>query len=80
MDDAPVGVSAAPMGAILAAKAGFEERETVKIRRLAAKNAPTAGAARDVGDVELWIAIRQPSRSLSDASTTSSGSPIPEAQ
>ena len=70
MDEAPLGVSAAPMGAILAAKADFKEVEVVKIEKADAhrivKNA-------DVGDVVLWVAIR-PSRSLSDTSTGSDSS------
>lgn len=75
LDDAPVGVSATPMGATVAAKAGFEERETVKIKRLARKNTPHAQDSPSAGDVELWIAIRQPARSISDTSTTCSDSP-----
>jgi hypothetical protein len=80
LDDAQVGVSATPMGATVAAKAGFEERETVKIKRLARKNAPHAQDAPGIGDVELWIAIRQPARSNSDTSTTCSDSPTADSQ
>ncbi|KAF2190761.1 hypothetical protein K469DRAFT_392320 [Zopfia rhizophila CBS 207.26] len=81
MDDLPVGVSAAPMGATVAAKAGFEEQEIIRIKRphyhqkssefgtLAQPDGPA------FGDVELWVGIRQPSSSPSEGSTTEADSP-----
>ncbi|KAH7116897.1 hypothetical protein B0J11DRAFT_103544 [Dendryphion nanum] len=76
MDDVPIGVSAAPMGAAVAAKAGFEERETVRIRRSEVPAVPVPPNDAMVGDVELWIAIRPPSHSPSDSGTVSSESPV----
>ncbi|KAF2464864.1 uncharacterized protein BDR25DRAFT_271082 [Lindgomyces ingoldianus] len=77
-DDVPVGISAAPMGAAVAAKAGFEEQETVRIKRSTAQESVSQFGVPNVGDVELWVAIRQPSRSPSDTSTTCSDSPTGE--
>ena len=78
MDDVPIGVSAAPMGAKVAVKAGFEERETVRIRRSSMPLNPIPPDDAVVGDVELWIAIRIPSRSPSDSGTLNSESPADE--
>ena len=73
LEGVPVGVSATPMGATLAAQAGFEQREEVRFRQSA-----VPGASEKV-DVALWIGVRPPSSSpASGASTVASDSPIPE--
>jgi hypothetical protein len=71
MEDAPLGISAAPMGATLAAKAGFEEVTVVKIEKGVIR---TVVPASDIGDVVLWVALRQPLRPLSDGSASSDSS------
>ncbi|ORY00360.1 hypothetical protein BCR34DRAFT_112754 [Clohesyomyces aquaticus] len=73
-DDISVGISATPMGAIVATKAGFEEQETIRIKGSTAQDR----ISPPVGDVELWVAIRRPSRSPSDTSSMSSESPTRE--
>ncbi|KAF1963006.1 hypothetical protein CC80DRAFT_487429 [Byssothecium circinans] len=57
LEGVPVGISAVPTGAIIAAKAGFEEQELVQV-----KQARTGEASnREYGPkVELWVAIRTP--------------------
>ncbi|KAF2689293.1 hypothetical protein K458DRAFT_413590 [Lentithecium fluviatile CBS 122367] len=72
-----LGISAVPMGATLAARAGFEERELVRVKRLCMHNETGRKDEPNVGDVELWIAIRQPSSCpVSDESATSSDSQL----
>lgn len=78
MDDVPIGVSAAPMGAVVAAQAGFEEKETIRIRRSKMPVNPIPPDDAVLGDVELWIAIRVPSHSPSDSGTVNSESPADE--
>lgn len=48
------GISAVPQGAIVAAKAGFEERELVRVKR-SCVHEDTNGA-----EFELWVAVRRP--------------------
>ncbi|KAH7398987.1 hypothetical protein DE146DRAFT_745592 [Phaeosphaeria sp. MPI-PUGE-AT-0046c] len=60
LDDALLGVSAAPHGAVVAARAGFEECETVRIKRLAKHEQQAPEEPRDAADVVLWIGIRLP--------------------
>ncbi|KAF2740992.1 hypothetical protein EJ04DRAFT_454341 [Polyplosphaeria fusca] len=71
MDGVSVAVSAAPMGARVAVKAGFEEQEVVRIKRSTKENAAAHLADHDIGDVELWIAIRRPLQAPSGGSSTS---------
>ncbi|KAF2017330.1 hypothetical protein BU24DRAFT_343565 [Aaosphaeria arxii CBS 175.79] len=71
-EDTQVGISAAPMGATVAAKAGFEERELITISATDVQRILTP--ATTVGEVTLWIAVRRPSRSPSDAGTLRSNS------
>lgn len=60
------------MGAALAARAGFEERELVRVKR-GRVHGPTGEP--NAGDVELWVAVRPPlGPSASDESATSSSS------
>jgi len=61
------------MGAILAARAGFEERELVQVKRCRMRGESDEPNVGDV-TVDLWVAIRQPSDSLAEKAT-SSGSP-----
>lgn len=75
-----MGVSAAPMGATLAAKAGFEEQEIVRIERCAAHTGQHLRNPTPINGIELWIAIRQPCQTPSDTSITSSSSPDLELQ
>jgi hypothetical protein len=65
------GISAVPMGAILAARAGFETRELVRVnRRRRMHDESDEPNAED--SFELCVAIRQPSSSAaSDESATS---------
>ncbi|KAF2655316.1 hypothetical protein K491DRAFT_599177 [Lophiostoma macrostomum CBS 122681] len=76
-----VGISATPAGAIVAAKAGFEEVEKVKIDK---SDMQQRGLMSDqvsrLGEVSLWIGIRQPSQSSSDVSAATSVSPDSEQQ
>ncbi|KAF2748974.1 hypothetical protein M011DRAFT_475730 [Sporormia fimetaria CBS 119925] len=74
MEGAAIGVSATPMGSIVARKAGFEMREVVRL------NKPATEAAGGSSDVELWIGVRLPSSSPSTASATCSDSPISDIQ
>ncbi|KAL5432562.1 hypothetical protein PMIN06_011973, partial [Paraphaeosphaeria minitans] len=48
------GISAVPQGAIVAASAGFEERELVRVKRVCVHKETKAA------EVELWVAIRRP--------------------
>ncbi|KAF2873041.1 hypothetical protein BDV95DRAFT_491126 [Massariosphaeria phaeospora] len=61
----PLGVSAAPMGATVAAKAGFKECELVQVKRSEEEDA----------EVTLWVAVRQPSRSRPTENTMQSETP-----
>jgi GNAT superfamily N-acetyltransferase len=74
MEGVAIGISAAPMGATLAAHAGFEERELLRVKSRASPDRPS------VSDVVLWIGIRPPSRSPSDTNTGSSDSPSSDAE
>jgi hypothetical protein len=65
------GISAVPMGAILAVRAGFEKRESVRVnRRHRMHDESDEPNAED--SFELCVAIRRPSSSSpSDESATS---------
>ncbi|KAL5438186.1 hypothetical protein PMIN07_011752 [Paraphaeosphaeria minitans] len=54
LDGVPLGISAVPQGAIVAASAGFEERELVRVKRVCVHKETKAA------EVELWVAIRRP--------------------
>lgn len=61
------------MGANIAAKAGFEDRELVRVKRSRPHDEGTHKDDPGVGDVELWFAIRPPTGSpISGESATSS--------
>ncbi|KAJ4297709.1 hypothetical protein N0V90_005604 [Kalmusia sp. IMI 367209] len=55
------GISAVPQGAVIAARAGFEERELVRVKRTCVHDGCTLNGGPKVADVELWVAIRRPS-------------------
>jgi hypothetical protein len=57
------------MGATLAARAGFEKRELVRVKRCRMHDQSDELSVGDVGDVELWVAVRPV-----DESATSSDS------
>ncbi|PSN63811.1 hypothetical protein BS50DRAFT_89484 [Corynespora cassiicola Philippines] len=76
LEDAPLGVSAAPMGARLAVKAGFEERELIRIEPSSMHPDALCGGVHIPGLVELWVAVRpQGSTEASDESAACSDSP-----
>ncbi|KAF2268143.1 hypothetical protein CC78DRAFT_14942 [Lojkania enalia] len=75
LDGIPVAVSAAPMGARVAAKAGFEEQSVVQIKRSAVHDTSQQDDSSTT-DASVWVAVRAPSRSPSDESTTRSESPV----
>ncbi|KAF2272938.1 uncharacterized protein EI97DRAFT_445388 [Westerdykella ornata] len=70
---APIGISAAPMGASIAVQAGFEEREVVSFRGELPRSVLSV-------DVRLWIGVRPPSGSPSESSTVYSESSAPDIQ
>jgi hypothetical protein len=60
------------MGATLAARAGFEERELVRVKRSHIQSESTQDDKTKVRAVELWVAIRRPTGSpISNESATS---------
>ena len=69
------GISAVPQGAVIAARAGFEERELVRIERTCMRDQDAQTKENTAAEVELWVAIRRPSGSpASGDSATSSDS------
>ncbi|KAH7090434.1 hypothetical protein FB567DRAFT_438097 [Paraphoma chrysanthemicola] len=60
-DKAQVGISATPRGMIVAAKAGFEECEVIRIAHLELHNKVAREDPPEVADVMLWIGVRLPS-------------------
>ncbi|KAF2005269.1 hypothetical protein P154DRAFT_356773 [Amniculicola lignicola CBS 123094] len=74
LDNLPLGISAAPMGAKIAASAGFKEDEIVRIEQ---ENVQGDSSSQGC-PVELWVATRWPYQSPSDSSTTCSESPSTE--
>ncbi|KAH8717055.1 hypothetical protein GQ44DRAFT_624209 [Phaeosphaeriaceae sp. PMI808] len=71
MDDALVGVSATPSGSRVTVSAGFEECETVRIKRLAMHEERAREDPPDAADVVLWIGVRLPSSRPSSSGKTS---------
>jgi hypothetical protein len=67
-----------PMGASVAAKAGFEEREKVRVERSHVHEGSELEQERIVEGVELWLAVRdmsmRSSSPVSDESTTATTS------
>ncbi|KAF2636391.1 hypothetical protein P280DRAFT_459722 [Massarina eburnea CBS 473.64] len=70
LEGVSVGISAVPTGAIIAANAGFEQKEIVRVMPRALKG---EAAQRNGPKVELWVAVRSPKSTFesSDESTTS---------
>ncbi|KAH7392563.1 hypothetical protein BKA66DRAFT_16419 [Pyrenochaeta sp. MPI-SDFR-AT-0127] len=59
-DDAVLGVSATPSGAIVVEKAGFQEHDIIHIKRLPVHEQPTREDFQSAPDVSLWIGVRLP--------------------
>ncbi|KAH7075702.1 hypothetical protein BKA63DRAFT_469992 [Paraphoma chrysanthemicola] len=59
-DEAQMGISATPRGMIVAAKAGFEECEVIRLAHLDVHNKMAREDPPEVADVMLWIGIRLP--------------------
>jgi hypothetical protein len=75
------GVSATPQGAKVMIKAGFEECETVHIKRLAMHDERERENPPNAADVILWIGVRPPcSRSPSTEIASGSESPTESQQ
>ncbi|KAF2036376.1 hypothetical protein EK21DRAFT_52303 [Setomelanomma holmii] len=69
-DDALLGISATPHGMIVAAKAGFQECETICIAHLTVHEAREDSP--EAADVSLWIGVRLPCNG-SPCSSSASG-------
>jgi hypothetical protein len=70
------GVSATPHGALVIAKAGFEECEIIRLAQTIAQKGSASDHAPPAASVELWIGLRLPrSRSLSSGNASQSESP-----
>ncbi|CAI6339517.1 unnamed protein product [Periconia digitata] len=76
LEGVPVGISAAPMGAIIAAKAGFERQELVRIDPGSTNESTPCEEDAPVDGCVLWVAVRRP-RSLSPSSNESATSLSP---
>lgn len=70
-DDAALGVSATPRGALVVEKAGFQERDIIHIKRLAIHKQQGRENPPDAADVSLWIAVRSPSSRSSSSEIVS---------
>ncbi|KAH3910185.1 hypothetical protein HBI56_222680 [Parastagonospora nodorum] len=73
LDDALLGVSATPLGALLVAKAGFEECEIVRIDQSLVHRGPSEKSPNAVA-VELWLGLRWPF-GMSSGNASQSASP-----
>ncbi|KAF1977849.1 hypothetical protein BU23DRAFT_451407 [Bimuria novae-zelandiae CBS 107.79] len=60
LDGVPMGISAVSQGAIIAARAGFEERELVRVPRACGDSATSSVDGPKGVEMELWVAIRHP--------------------
>jgi hypothetical protein len=70
------GVSATPHGALVTAKAGFEECEIIRLAQTTLQEKSAGDHAPHVPGIELWIGIRLPcSRSPSSGNSSQSESP-----
>jgi hypothetical protein len=71
------GVSATPQGAMVITKAGFEQCEIVRVKRLAIHEKRGPETPPDAADVVLWIGVRLPcSRSPYHGNASGSESPM----
>ncbi|OAG07110.1 uncharacterized protein CC84DRAFT_1204701 [Paraphaeosphaeria sporulosa] len=74
LDGVPLGISAVPQGAIVAARAGFEERELVRVKQACVHK------ETNVAEVELWVAIRRPSGTPVSGESLGDNAMSPESQ
>jgi hypothetical protein len=64
-----------PQGAIVAARAGFEEREVVRVERAGVQERTSS-----MKEVELWVAIRRPSGTPASGGSSGDGAMSSESQ
>ncbi|KAF1916881.1 hypothetical protein BDU57DRAFT_517268 [Ampelomyces quisqualis] len=77
LDEALLGISATPQGALVAAKVGFEECEIVRVKKMPRHEGQANGDPCDAADAVLWIGVRPPgSRPSSNGHASRSESPI----
>ncbi|KAF2447072.1 hypothetical protein P171DRAFT_384125 [Karstenula rhodostoma CBS 690.94] len=74
LEGVSLGISAVPQGAIIAARAGFEERELVRVKRACARKETKAA------EVELWVAVRRPSGTPVSGGSSGDSAMSPESQ